>query len=190
MAPRAQHVWCRFHHQQGVTHWLTQHCATAAEVDARKPAMKRLFHTREKRTVRRRLARLQERAAEWGMLAWVSAVEAKLPQRICRVGSARLPSTSNAVERFFRAFQRCYRPRGGFHSVLSATRELLLFRVVYVFTQHATTSHAPIETMLPEARRMPLYRLSNDPCRALQERTYVKPEAHMADVLLAQEDAG
>jgi len=190
MAPRAQHVWCRFHHQQGVTHWLTQHCATAAAVDARKPAMKRLFHTREQRPGRRRRARLQERAAAWGMRAWVSAVEAKLPQRICRVGSARLPSTSNAVERFFRAFQRCYRPRGGFHSVLSATRALLLFRVVYVFTQHATTSHAPIETMLPEARRMPLYRLSNDPCRALQERTYVKPEAHMADVLLAQEDAG
>jgi transposase-like protein len=190
LAPRAKHVLCRFHHQQGVTHWLKQHFATAAEVDARKPAMKRLFQTRDKRTVRRRLARLKERAAEWGILPWVSAVEAKLPQLICSVGSARLPSTSNAVERFFRAFQRFYRTRGGFHSVLSAKRELLLFLVVYVFTQHATTGQAPIETILPEARRMPLYRLINDPFRALQERNYVKPEAHMADLLLAQEGAG
>jgi hypothetical protein len=40
-----------------VTHWLTQHVATEAEIKARTLAMKRLFHTREKRTVRRRLAR-------------------------------------------------------------------------------------------------------------------------------------
>jgi transposase-like protein len=66
LAPGAKHVLCRFHHQQGVTRWLKQHFATEAEVDARKPAMKQLFQTREKRTVRRRLARLKERAAEWG----------------------------------------------------------------------------------------------------------------------------
>ena len=190
LAPGAKHVLCRFHHQQGVTHWLKQHFATETEVDVRKPAMKRLFQTRDKRTVRRRLARLKERAAEWGIIPWVSAVEAKLPQLICSVGSVRLPSTSNAVERFFRAFQRFYRTRGGFHSVLSAKRELLLFLVVYVFTQHATTGQAPIETILPEARRMPLYQLINDPFRALQERNSVKPEAHMADLLLAREAAG
>ena len=67
--------------------------------------------------------------------------------------------------------------RKGFHSVLSATRELRLFLVVSVFTQHATTGQAPIEVLLPEARRMPLYRLINDPFRSLQERNYVKPEA-------------
>ena len=57
LLPGAKHVLCRFHHQQGVTHWLKQHFATAAEIKARKPAMKRLCQTREKRTVRRRLAR-------------------------------------------------------------------------------------------------------------------------------------
>lgn len=31
---------------------------------------------------------------------------------------------------------------------------------------------------------MPLYRLINDPFRALQERRYVKPEVKMADFLL------
>jgi transposase-like protein len=64
LVPGAKHVLCRFHHQQGVTHWLKQHFATEAEINARKPAMKRLFHTRDKRTVRRRLARLRERAAD------------------------------------------------------------------------------------------------------------------------------
>jgi len=186
LVPGATHVLCRFHHQQGVTHWLKQHFATEAEIDARKPALKRLFQTHDKRTVRRRLARLKERAVEWEITPWVTAVEAKLPQLICSVGSVRLPSTSNAVERFFRTFQRFYRTRGGFHSVLSAKRELLLFLVVYVFTQHATTGQAPIDVIVPEARRMPLYRLSNDPFRALQERGDVKGTPTMADLFRPQ----
>ena len=148
--------------------------------------MKRRFHTRDQRTVRRRLTRLKEQATALEITPWVTAVEAKLPQLICSVGSVRLPSTSNAVERFFRAFQRFDATRRGFHSVLSAKRELRLFLVVSVFTQQATTGQAPIETILPEARRMPLYRLINDPFRALQERNSVKPEAHMADLLLPQ----
>jgi hypothetical protein len=149
--------------------------------------MKKVWQTRDKRTVRRRLARLRERASELGMTPWVSRVEEKLPGLIGRVGSVRLPSTSHAIERFFRAFQRFYTTRGGFHSVLSATRELLLFLVVSVFTQHATTGQAPIEVIVPEARRMPLYRVINDPFGALQERGQVKATATMADLLLPQE---
>jgi transposase-like protein len=187
LVPGAKHVLCRFHHQQGVTHWLKQHFATGAEINARKPVMKQVLQTRDKRTVRRRLARLRERAPELGITPWVQGVEEKLPQLICSVGSVRLPATSNAVERFFRAFQRFYRTRGGFHSVLSAKRELLLFWVVYVFTQHATTGHAPIEVVMPEARSMPLYRLINDPFRALREQEYVKATATMADLLRLQE---
>jgi len=182
LVPGAKHVWCRVHHQQGVTHWLQQHFTTAAEINMRKPVMKQLLQTRDKRTVRRRLARLRARASAWGITAWVSRVEAKLPGRICRVGSVRLPSTTNAIERFFRAFQRFYATRGGFHSVRSAKRELLLFLVVYVFTQRATTGPAPIEVIVPEARRMPLYRVINDPFRALQERGAVKPTGSMADL--------
>ncbi|MGH8056914.1 MAG: DDE-type integrase/transposase/recombinase [Candidatus Entotheonellia bacterium] len=190
LLPAAKHVLCRFHHQQGVTHWLKQHFATDAEIDARKPMMKKVLQTRDKRTVRRRLARLRARASELGLIPWVSRVDEKLPQLIGSVGSARLPSTTNAIERFFRAFERFYKTRKGFHSILSAKRGLVLFLVVYVFTQHATTGQAPIEVILPEARRMPLYRLINDPFRALQERNDVKPAAHMADLLLAQEATG
>jgi transposase-like protein len=190
LLPAAKHRLCRFHHQQGVTHWLKQHFATAAEIEARKPVMKRLLQTRDQRTVRRRFARLKARAAELGMMPWVTGVEAKLPQLIGTVGSRRMPATTKAIERCFRAFERFYNTRQGFHSVLSATRERLLFLVVYVFTQRASTGQAPIEVILPEARRMPLYRLINDPFRALQERRNVKPEAKMADLLLAQEAAG
>jgi hypothetical protein len=185
----AKHVLCRFHHQQGVTHWLKQHFATDAEIDARKPMMKKVLQTRDKRTVRRRLARLRARASELGLTPWVRRVDEKLPQLICSVGSARLPSTTNAIERFFRAFQRFYATRGGFHSVLSAKREVLLLLVVYVFTQQATTGQAPIEVILPEARRMPLYRLINDPFQALQEQADVKRAAELADLLRPYETA-
>ena len=47
LVPGAKHVLCRFHHQQGVTHWLKQHFTTEAEIDARKPARKRLFQTHD-----------------------------------------------------------------------------------------------------------------------------------------------
>ena len=118
------------------------------------------------------------------MTPWVSQGEEKLPALLCSVGSARLPSPTNAIERFCRAFQRFYTTPGGLHSVLSAKRELLLFLVVSLFTQHATTGQAPIETIRPEAGRMPLYRLINDPFRALQERGHGKEKPEMADLLL------
>jgi len=186
LVPGAKHVLCRFHQQQGVTHWLQAHFKTDADIDLRKPVMKQVFQTQDKRTVRRRLARLRARAAAWGLTPWVSRVEEKLPELICTVGSTRLPSTTNAIERFFRAFERFYNTRKGFHSLLSATRALLLFLVVSLFTQRATDGHAPLEVIVPEARRMPLYRLINDPFRALQERGHVKRAAEMADVLLPQ----
>ncbi len=180
----AKHILCRFHHQQGVTRWLKQHFTTEAEINTRKTVMKKVFQTQDKRTVRRRLARLREQAPELGITTWVTGVEEKLPRLIGSVGSVRLPSTTNAIERFFRAFQRFYTTRGGFHSVRSAKRELLLFVVVYLFTQRATDAKAPIEVIVPEARCMPLYRLINDPFRALQERGHVKEQPTIAELLL------
>jgi hypothetical protein len=38
------------------------------------------------------------------------------------VGIVRIPTTTNAIERFFRAFNRFYKVRCGFFSVLSASR--------------------------------------------------------------------
>jgi hypothetical protein len=155
-------------------------------MNTRQPRLNKVLPTRDQRTVRRRLARWRERAAELGLPPWVSRVDAKLPGLICTVGSVRLPSTTKAIERFFRAFERFDKTRQGFHAGLSATRALLLFFVVSVCTPQATTGHAPIDVIVPEARRMPLYRLINDPFRALQERASVISEATMADVLRPQ----
>ena len=84
--------------------------------------------------------------------------------RACPPGNA-YPRTTNSIERFFRAFQRFYKTRGGFHSVVSAKRELMLFIVVYVFTVQASTGTAPIERIVPQASQIPFYTLLNDPFR-------------------------
>lgn len=181
----ARHVLCRFHHQQGVTAWLKRHFSEAKAIAERKGAMKALLQTTDKRTVRRRLERLKEKADAWGIRPWVETVVEKLPSLISSIGSVRLPSTTNGIERFFRAFNRFYKTRGGFHSVLSTKRELILFLVVYLFTQRDRDGKAPIEAIVPEAPRMPLYRLLNDPLRSLEELKNVKPETPMADFLLA-----
>lgn len=188
-----RHVFCRFHHQQGVTRWVKQHFSDKDERKARQHMMKRVFQTPDKRTVTRRLTRLKERAAKWGIEAWVTLTETKLPYLLPSVGSRRIPSTTNAIERFFRAFQRFYKTRCGFHSVISARRTLVVFLVVYLFTRgHKGT--APIEAIVPEASQMPLYRLINDPFTCLkivaadepQHFKHVKPIDMMADFLTTE----
>jgi transposase-like protein len=136
-------------------------------IEPRKKALKKVFQTNDQRTGCRRLTRLREKADAWGLPSWIKPVVKKLPSLIGSVGRVRLPWTTNAVERFFRAFNRFYKTRCGFHSVVSAKRALILFLVVYLFTQQPTRGCAPIEVIVPEAVRMPLYRLINDPWKAL-----------------------
>ena len=99
------HLTCLFHHQQRVTHWLKKHFAEKAEIAQRKPLMKRLFQTQDKRTVKRRLEKLKASAKEQQITEWVQQTEADLPKLLPAVGSVRLPSTTNAIERFFPGFQ-------------------------------------------------------------------------------------
>jgi transposase-like protein len=169
------HLLCRFHHQQGVTRWLKEHFPATTDVSERKAAMKRVFHTSDKRTVMRRFARLKARAVAWGIEGWIALTEKHLPHLLPSVGSACLPATSNAIERFFGVFTRFAKVRRGFHSVISTKRELIVFLVVYVFAQQ-TTGPAPIEAILPEASRMPLYRILNDPFVCLLELSGEKAE--------------
>ncbi len=163
-----QHLLCRFHHQQGVTRWLKQHFSATTDVTERKRAMKRVFQTGDTRTVKRRFAKLKTRALEWGIEGWIAMTEKLLPNLLPSVGSVRLPSTSNAVERFFGTFTRFAKVRRGFHSEVSTKRELIVFLVVYVFSKQESGT-APIEAILPEASRMPLYRIFNDPFACLLE---------------------
>ncbi len=169
------HILCRFHHQQGVTRWLKTHLPADTDVTERKAAMKRVFQTTDKRTVKRRFARLKERAEEWGIRDWVELTEKLLPNLMPSIGSRRLPSTSNEIERFFGVFTRFLKVRRGFFSVLSTKRQLIVFLVVYVFSKQ-TNGKAPIESILPEASRMPLYRIFNDPFACLLEMSGGKAE--------------
>src|SRR5262249_1289408 len=77
LAQGARHVLCRFHHQQRVTQWLKQHFTTEEEITTRKKVMKNVFQTHDKRTVRRRLARLKEQAPALGITTWITQVEPK-----------------------------------------------------------------------------------------------------------------
>lgn len=165
--PSVTHVLCLFHHQQGVTRWLREHAASLPRevVGLLKHKMKRVVQTCDPRTVRRRLARLttEDGAQECGLEKWVSQTHEKLDRLEPALRKNAYPRTTNGIERFFRAFQRFYKTRGGFHSLISAKREVIVFVVGYVFTIQPGTGKAPIEQIVPQARLMPFYQILNAP---------------------------
>ena len=89
--------------------------------------------------------------------------------------------TTNAIERFFRGFNRFYKVRCGFHSKESAIDQLCIFLVGYLFTKRAKDGTAPIEAVWPEASQTPLYRLINDPFGMQERLQNVKEMPKMAD---------
>jgi hypothetical protein len=146
--------------------------------------MKKVFQTQDKRTVRRRLDKLKESSEELGISEWTQQTEANLPKLLPSVGSKRIPRTTNAIERFFRTFNRFYKMRCGFFTVTSAKRELILFLLMYVFVRQPESGKAPIEAIMPEASRMPLYQLINDPFGTVLGVKNVKKDGKMANSAL------
>jgi len=181
MIEGVKHVLCLFHHQQGVTRWLKKKYKVDAEINARKPKMKKVFQTNDKRTVKRRLGKLKSSSEELGIAEWVEQTEQRLPKLLLSVGSTIIPGTTNAIERFFRAFNRFYKVRCGFFSVLSAKRELILFLLMYLFIRQPESGKAPIETIMPDVVKMPLYKLINDPFGTVLGVENVKRNVKMAD---------
>jgi transposase-like protein len=165
--PAAKHLLCLFHHQQGVTRCVKTQFGETEHDEARaaKTQMKRVVQTHDPRTVTRRLDRLEETANEkgWNIMDWITRTRKKLKHLVPALRSNTYPSTTNTIERFFRAFAQFYKTRCGFHSVRSAKREIIFFMVIYLFTIQAESSKAPIETILPEAKTMPFYRVLNYP---------------------------
>jgi len=165
--PAAKHLLCLFHHQQSVTRCVNkQFCETEKEdANAAKKRMKRVLQTHDTRTVNRRLDRLEHTANEkgWKISEWLKRTRDKLQHLLPAARSNTYPSTTNEIERFFRAFSRFYKTRCGFHSVKSAKREIIFFMVVYLFTIQSESGKAPIEKIVPEANTMPFYRLLNYP---------------------------
>jgi hypothetical protein len=58
---------------------------------------------------------------------------------------------------------------------------LILFLLVYIFVRQPESGKAPIESIMPEANRMPLYQLINDPFGAVLGMENVKRNVRMAD---------
>lgn len=176
--PRARHVLCLFHHQQTVPRWVnTQFSDTESEeANAAKKQMKQVFQTHDPRTVPRRLERLEQTADEkgWKIMAWIKRTRGNLKHLLPATRSNTYPSTTNEIERFFRALSRFYKTRCGFHSMKSAKREIVFFMVVYVLTIYAESGKAPIEKILLEANTMPFYRVLNYPVAV--EMAFQPPE--------------
>jgi len=163
-----KHLLCLFHHQQGVTRWIKTHLLPSVspeESEKIKKKMKKVAQTRDPRTAIRRLQRLEKEDSEkgWGIAPWITMVWNKLGRLIPAMRNNKYPRTTNEIERFFRSFQRFYKTRNGFHSVRSARQQLMVFTVIYLFTCQAKSGKAPIERIMPEAKRMPLYQILNDP---------------------------
>lgn len=137
------------------------------------------------RTMKRRLNRLEHMAKnkDWKILEWIKRTRDKLKHLLPAARSNTYPSTTNEIERFFRALTRFYKTRCGFYSVQSAKREMIFFMVAYLFSIQAESGKAPIEKILPEANTMPLYRLLNYPFAsetASHPPLNVKPVEEMA----------
>ena len=128
--------------------------------------MKRIFQTPDKRTVKRRLDKLKSSAEALQISEWVHHTEADLPKLLPAVGSVRLPSTTNAIERFFRAFNRFYKVRCGFSTVKSAKRELIFFLLMYLFVQQADSGKAPYRIDCPSGTREAVFSVGQCPIKS------------------------
>ena len=181
MLPEVVHQLCIFHHQQGVYRWCRTHLVDKEKRASCQQEMIKIVKTEDKRTLLRRLQKLTQNADILCIGPWIKQTWQKLPCLLPAIGSRLIPRTTNEIERFFRAFNQFYKTRCGFHSFTSARRELAFFILVYLFTQQDKDQMAPIESIMPEARTMPFYRLINDPLAVLMGLEHVKLHRKMAN---------
>ena len=179
MLPEVKHQLCVFHHQQGVTRWLKEHFQDEDRINKCKQEMKKVFQTKDKRTVLRRLKKLSLKARDLQITEWIKKTKKNLLNLLPAIGSKKIPNTNNAIERFFSRFNRFYKVRRGFHSVRSTKRELILFMVVYLFTKREDGT-APLEAIVPNLSSMPLYKLINDPFGSILGKDFVKKNKNLA----------
>jgi transposase-like protein len=167
--PEAEHLLCRFHVIRSVFRRLRKARIFSSKIYK---AVGKLFKTSYKRTVRRRIDRLQKMLQPLSAVTRVlGGLEAKLPQVIKTVGSTWRPSTSNAAEGFFCKFERFYRLKGPFCDEASAQKHLQLFLLGYLFSIGAQGQPCPLEKAGGNVAQLPFYHLINRPnIIALKER--------------------
>ena len=167
--PHAQHLLCRFHALRAAFRRLHKHMPSGQARRQWAAKLKQVFQTPSKRTVRRRLKRLQAQAQDSPAQAVVARLLAKVPQLMPAVGSTWRPTTSNAAERFLGAFARFYRAKGPFQNPASAHKHVALFMLGYVFETFSAEAAAerqgrcPLQLAGYEVGAIPLFPLLNRP---------------------------
>ena len=167
--PNAQHLFCRFHALRAAWRRLRKQLPPGKARRRWADKLTGLFRTPAKRTVRRRLERLQAEAHDSPAQAVVARLLAKLPQLLPAVGSTWRPTTSNAAERFLGAFDRFYRAKGPFQSVGSAQKHVALFLLGYVFETFSAEAAAvrqgrcPLQVAGYQVGAIPLFHLLHRP---------------------------
>ncbi len=167
--PQTQHLLCRFHALRATFRRLRQQVTNWKERQRWVTSLKRLFHTPSKRTVRRRMDKLQTQAHGTPAEGVIMRLAAKLPKLLPAVGSTFRPSTSNAAERFLGAFDRFYQAKGPFQSRASAEKHLALFLLGYVFETYSAEASAtrqgrcPLQLAGYQVGSIPLFHLLNRP---------------------------
>ncbi len=167
--PHAQDLFCRFHALRAAFRRLRKQLPSGKARRRWAAKLTGLFRTPAKRTVRRRLTKLQAEAQDSPAQAVIARLLAKLPQLLPAVGSTWRPTTSNAAERFLGAFDRFYRSKGPFQSLASAQKHVALFMLGYVFETFSAEAAAerqgrcPLQVAGYEVGTMPLFHLLNRP---------------------------
>lgn len=167
--PHAQHLLCRFHALRAAFRRLRKQVPSGQARRRWADQLKGLFRTPSKRTVRRRLDRLQADAQDSPAQAVVARLLAKVPQLLPAIGSTWRPTTSNAAERFLGAFDRFYRAKGPFQHLASAQKHVDLFMLGYVFETCSAEAAAerqgrcPLQVAGYEVGTIPLFHLLNRP---------------------------
>lgn len=166
--PNAQHLLCRFHVIRSIFRRLRKHHIFDWGIRTK---VGKLFKTKYKRTVLRRIEKLKTLLGLPLIEAVLGGLMVKLPQVIKAVGSRWRPSTSNAVEQFFSKFDRFYRLKGPFQNEASAQKHIRLFMLGYLFSIAANGQACPLEKARQDVARVPFYHLINQPnIMALKER--------------------
>jgi transposase-like protein len=159
--PKAKHQLCRFHLIRSVFRRMRTIHFFDAEISKR---IGELFHTPDPRTVRRRVSVLTDKLSELGKEWVLEGLLAKLEQVLPAVGNpTRWPSTSNAAEWFFGAYDRFYRLKGPFQDEKSARKLTGLFVLGHVFRMGLHGQACPLERTQADVALIPFYHLLNRP---------------------------
>jgi transposase-like protein len=184
--PQAQHLLCRFHALRAALDKVKAVLGDTRVCQALVEGLNGLFHTDSKRTVKRRIARLQAQATGTPAEKVIGRLFAKLPKLLPAVGSTFRPSTTNAAERFLGAFDRFYRLKGPFPHPASAHKHIGLFMLGYVFRTLSTQAQEPRQGLCPlqlsgyRVAHLPLFHMVNRPNLARLRQHLLEDYAQVA----------